>query len=141
MRPSGAPQDVGLEAGFAGTAGVASATVPIASCAKPGMRASARSTDSSNTISLIRFFNAVLLFVVSVGSNPACGTAPDFARPDYSFPRAPSRSCTRNTFARAARGPRSVGLGETHPLIEGRMIVEPEFHGCRWIWFFQVHLA
>src|ERR1700737_3045594 len=94
------------------------------------MRASASSTDSSNTISLIRFFNAVLLLVVPVGSNPACGAAPDSARP-----------VSLHKFGRAALGPRVVGLSETHSLIKRRMIVEPEFHGCRGIRFFQVHLT
>src|SRR6195256_1097388 len=44
-------------------------------------------------------------------------------------------------FGRAALGPRVVGLGETHALIEWRMIVEPEFNGRRGIRFLEVHFA
>jgi len=44
-------------------------------------------------------------------------------------------------FGRTALGPRVVGLGETHALIEWRMIVEPEFDGRRGIRFLEVHFA
>src|SRR4029077_1211974 len=100
----------------------------VASWATAGSPANATSADS-NTISRIRFFNAVLLFLSSR------------VQPVLLFRRAPSRARTRHKFGRAALGPRVVGLREAHALIEGRMIVEPEFHGGRGIWFLEIHFA
>ncbi len=68
MRPSGAPQDVGLGAGLAGAA-VGTSIIPVKSCARPGMHAKIRIADTSNKISLIRFFKTVLLFDLNEALN------------------------------------------------------------------------
>src|SRR3977135_146071 len=133
MRPSRAPRGAGLGAGSAIAADVASATTPATSCARPGRHARARSAGSNNTIFLIRFFNAILLFNIPPRSqahtrrSPAKSSAPSGTPALWRLRLEPTPDsggfCSSlYKFGRAALGPRVVGLRETHALIEWRMI-------------------
>src|ERR1700688_998266 len=97
----------------------------VASWASAGSPENARSADS-NTISRIRFFNAILLFLVRVW-------------PARLFRRAPGRVRARHKFRRAPLGPRVVRLRETHALVERRMIVEPNLYGGRRLRVPEIH--
>src|SRR5579863_5620168 len=130
MRPSGTPQEAGLGAGSAAgsgapAAGDDTATVTGASWAAAGNPANATTADS-NTISRIRFFKAVLLFLSAR------------VWPVPLFRRARSRARARHKFGRTPLGPWVVRLREAHALIERRMIVKPEFHGGRGIWLLEI---
>ena len=114
--------------GAAGASAVASDTGPTASCARAAIPAIAKiAASNSSTVSLIRFFNAVLLFRFWQNYG-ICAAS--------SFPHHFTNSGVRPS------DPRIIRLGEPHAFIERRMIVKPDFSPPpRGIRLLEIHFA